>query len=407
MIKRLATVFTTSLVLALLGPTNAHAQASGNSGTTCTQSGQQVTCTTTTVFNMPSGVNLQSGSGLNQITFTGTAIVGPACTGLSAAPNVVTANQQTTVILSVSGCPNGVNYAWASPVAQVNNPVTSHALTLASGSQLYSVVVCFDANASACSTYQTTVSVQSQSTPNLSGCLVTPSASSLVQGTTGTVTASCTQGTGQAGYGVTYQWTRNGTDIAGATGSSYTITSTDTAATGNLIMGVRIGNNAPSTAAPSTTIVVTSPTSGGGGQNFCPGGQAANTFINASETYRKIYSTNLIGSNTHWVVRIPVTAGDTTLNRLVAQLNFGEAPSNQRSFRKVSLSKNLCDYTNNPGTTYLITSNSNSGSLEFRINESTRQNYPVELTTGTWYFNVQNTSCASGQRCDALLEWLN
>ncbi len=400
MIKYFARTFTAALLVLCASGSVYAQQATGTSGTTCTQSGSVVTCNTSTTFSLPSGVALQPGASGSTFSFAGAAVVGPACTGLTATPPSVQPNTPTNIALTVAGCPSGVSYTWASPVTQLNSFTVGTNLTTAV-SQPYSVTVCFDANPNACNTYNTTVTLIG-GTPALAGCTITPSTTTVAVNATPTLSASCTAGIG-ATYGVTYQWSKNGTPISGATNANYTLTTTDTAvASTTLNMSVAISNNLPSSLSPTSTVNVT-----GIQTNFCPGGQSHNATIMASEIYAKIYSSNLIGNTTHWVIRVPVGTSDTTFGRQLAQLSWAEAPSNQRAGRKISISKNLCDYTASAGTTYLLTSSSNTGARSIYINDPSAPVGLTNMTTGTWYINVTNTSCPANGSCQALVEWLN
>ena len=140
-----------------------------------------------------------------------------------------------------------------------------------------------------------------------------------------------------------------------------------------------------------------------------------NNPLSLANSYRKTYSTSTLadashdqyrlkGNNTIWSVPLIVNAGDTTAGKLVAQLNFGEAPASQRAFRKVVISKSACDMSQSAGN-FVIATQSNSGSVEITINDASRGK-PVTLTTGQYYINFQNTSCPTDQYCDALVEWL-
>lgn len=115
----------------------------------------------------------------------------------------------------------------------------------------------------------------------------------------------------------------------------------------------------------------------------------------------------LLGNSTIWTVKLVVNAADTTQGKYLAGLHFGEAPAAQRAFRKVVIARSACDMSSSAGN-IVLTTNSNSGSAEFRLNEPSRSgsNSP-NLSTGVYYINIQNTSCPAGQYCDALIEWAN
>lgn len=147
-----------------------------------------------------------------------------------------------------------------------------------------------------------------------------------------------------------------------------------------------------------------------GGANYCPPNQRITQTINASETYKKISSTGLVGTTTmQWVVKLVVEEGDTTVGKNLARLSWAEASGQQRVFRTISISKNMCDYTHTPGTTFLLTKASNSGSRQIAINDNmaVQGGASANLTPGTWYINFKNISVREGTLGDGLLEWVN
>ncbi len=140
-----------------------------------------------------------------------------------------------------------------------------------------------------------------------------------------------------------------------------------------------------------------------------------NNPLSPAHNYRKIYSTSTLadashdqyrlkGNNTIWSVPLVVNAGDTTAGKLLAQMSFGEAPASQRAFRKMVIARSACDMSSSSGN-IVLTTRSNSGSVQLAINDNSRGN-TVQLKTGQYYINTQNTSCPTGQYCDALIEWL-
>lgn len=397
-----------SLALTL---TQAHAQAvsaSGNSGTTCTQSGTTLVCTTTTTLSLPSGTNL-SGMSLPQSIATG-----PACTSLSVSPAVLSSGVATPVALTVTGCPtsSAYTYSWGSPVTQVNAASTSYTAVLSAStpSLSFSVQVCFQANPSACSTYTASVIV-SAPIPALSGCFVSASATSVTVGASPVLSASCSSGTG-AGSGVSYQWSKNSNAIAGAVSSSYTLSaSSDTATVGTNTYSVQINNSLPSNASASasitTTAAVAAPT------DYCSGTPVRLT-INAAEPYRKIYTSDYVGTFTagnDFVIQFDVTSADSTASRFLAGIEFADFGAS-RGGRYATFSQNKCDYTSTAqwitpyysGTKLAV----NAGRATVVLGPDTRS-ADVRLTPGRWYLNIQNVvgACPSNISCHAVVEWAN
>lgn len=403
---------TRALALVFVGlcsvPTFAQS-ATGTSGTTCTQSGTVLTCTTSTIVTLPSGVNLTSASGVTQFGLTGTGPTGPACTGLTASPSSVAAGGGTAVLLVVS-CPTGsYTYVWTGGNASSSTGSSASDvpnLSASNTSQLYTVNVCLASNASACSAYQTTVTLIS-STPALSSCTVSPSSTSVVQGGSTTLNASCATGTG-SGSGVQYVWTRNGTQVG--TGPSYTLTTNDTATAGSYTYSVAISNNAPSNANASSSVTVTAVV---GSNDYCPN-VPVRTFIDASSPYSRVISSDFVGSFTagdNFVIRLNVTGSDTTLGRQAVLLNFSDIGSN-RGGRYVTISQSKCDFTSGAKwvSGYLngTATPQNAASKTISLNDAGTA-AQLRLTTGTWYINVQNVvgSCPSNVSCHVVVDWAN
>jgi hypothetical protein len=389
----------------------AHAQtasATGNSGTTCSQNGTTLTCTTTTTLTLPSGTNL------NGMSLPQSIANGPVCTGLAANPSVLQSGVATLIALQVNGCPTSSTYiySWGAPVAAVNASSTTYTATLTANTptQNFSVQVCFANNPSACSTYTASIGVQA-AVPSLSGCSINPATNSVVTGSTPVLTASCSTGTG-AGSGVTYQWLRNGNTISGATASSYTLSPTaDTAVAANNSYTVQINNSAPSSASASATVTVTTPPAGS--TDYCPSTPVRLT-INASEPYRKVYTSDYVGTfsaGNDFVVQFEVGANDTTLGRFLATLGFVDFGAT-RGGRYVTFSKNKCDYTNDAQWVspnfFGIKTAVNAGTASVAVGSDSRS-ADVRLTPGRWYLNIQNVigACPSNVSCHAAVEWAN
>ena len=397
--------------IAMCAATVSAQTATGTSGTTCVQNGTVLTCTTSTTVTLPSGVSLTPATGATQFGLVGSGPTGPACTAFTASPSTVTPGVATAILLSVA-CPAGsYTYSWASPVVATGASTTT-ALTLAANtSQAYSVTVCLASNANACNTYSTTVTTTGGTTPTLSSCAISPPSATVNQGATTQLTASCATGTG-AGSGVTYQWTRNGSTIAGAQSQSYQLTSTDTASTGTFTYGVTINNNAPSQATPTASVTVNPVVVVNDG---CPNVPVRAT-IEASSPYAHLYTSDFIGSFTagdNFVVQLNVSGADSTAGRYLAQVTFADFGAT-RGGRYVTVSQNKCDYTANAkwvsayNTATGVATPQNSAAKSVSLNEPS-SGANIKLTPGTWYINVQNVvgSCPSNVSCHAIVEWYN
>lgn len=125
--------------------------------------------------------------------------------------------------------------------------------------------------------------------------------------------------------------------------------------------------------------------------------------INNSKPYWKEYSVGLAGAKDKFVARIDVSPEQTSVGGAVPQVSWAEAPSNQRVFRKISISRALGDM--NPGPEcFVLTTRSNTGVKQFGYNDPSQA---YNLTTGTWYLNVLNLDPPAAGRCDVVVEVLN
>ncbi|MBS0312944.1 MAG: hypothetical protein JSS05_02000 [Proteobacteria bacterium] len=381
--------------------------ANGQSSTNCQQTGAQLVCTTTTTLTLPTGTNL---SGMALPALTG----GPCSSVMGVAPPTIAYDTLTTVTLSLTGCPStGYTYNWAPPLAS-NTVTASMPITLTANkpSQTFRVDVCSVSNPTQCQVIQGSVGGTQGGAviPALTGCAVSPSAPTVPVGGTLTLSASCATGTG-AGAGATYQWTRNGNSIAGATSSSYALSANDVATAGTYSYGVTISNAAPSSQSPGATVTVATPT--GNANDACPA-YPVRAIINASEAFRKLYTSSLVSNFTagdDFVLQINVSANDSTVGVGFAGISFSDFGAN-RGGRWATVSQNKCDYTN---AAQWITTNfmgeryaENAGSATVTLGPDQRS-APVHLTPGVWYLNIRNVvgSCPSNQACHAVIQWSN
>ncbi len=389
------------------------ASTSGTSATTCTQTGATLVCTTVTTVALPSGTNL-SGMAIN-----GSTPNTPACTSLTASPSVIPAGVNTAILLTVNGCPTSstYTYTWASPVQAATASSTTHALTLGASSspQPYSVQVCFASAPTSCTTYSASVSVQPSVTiPSLSGCLVTPATTSITVGGAATLNATCAAGTG-AGSNVAYQWLRNGNAISGATGASYSLSASDTAAVGTasylvqITNGAASGNNASASATVTTTAVVVGPT------DYCPSTPVRATIAGTS-VFQRVWTADITSSfpaGATFVIAVNINDSATTVGRYLAALNYSDAGS-ERGGRYVTFSRSKCDFTDNaqwvsPNFQGIKTA-LNSGSASISIGASDTRSADIKLNSnGVWYLNIQNVigQCPANSSCHSVIDWAN
>ena len=86
-----------------------------------------------------------------------------------------------------------------------------------------------------------------------SGCAVTPASQSATVGSAPTLNVTCSVGSG----GYTFQWSKNGSNISGATSQTYTLSPTiDTPAVNSASYGVVVSNNLGSVSATPATVTV-------------------------------------------------------------------------------------------------------------------------------------------------------
>jgi hypothetical protein len=376
--------------LALLCIGVSAAQSStGSSGTTCTQSGTEVTCTTVTKYTLPSGVSLQSGAvgaGNFQLVGAGT----PGCSGLGATPQTVVENQATNVSLSIAGCAANSIFTWQAPAAASSTASSSHQLTLTATntSQSYAVQVCLPGATTSpgCQTYGATVGLTG-ATPPLQGCTVSPSSTSISTTGSTNLSVSCAQGTG-ANSGVTYQWRRDGQNIVGQTSSTHAVTGSALAA-GVYVYTVSLTNNASQTPVISASSAVTITNSSGGGSfALCPSGMTTPAAtIRVQDGYKTWISTDFRqhpGSTPYVIaIDVPEFASWPAGVDFDARLNYSQYSGS--SARQVSISRTPCDFSSQ-------IPDDGSRFVAFNYNPSLSAPYRgATLTSGRWYVNLRST----------------
>ena len=88
----------------------------------------------------------------------------------------------------------------------------------------------------------------------LSGCVIAPASQSVNVGTSPSLSFSC-----QTGSATSYQWLKNGSPVAGATGQTYTLSpNTDTATANSAYYQVQLTNSVNSILSAQATVNVTS-----------------------------------------------------------------------------------------------------------------------------------------------------
>ena len=374
--------------------------ASATSPASCTQSGQTLTCTTTTTFNLPSGLNLQAQTGGGTFTLASGVVTPVAPSGCAVSPASQSAAIGSTPTLSVacSGGSGSYTFQWTKNGTNISG-ATNQTYTLSpntdtgtANASSYSVLVVNTAGSNFAAAANVTISSQSAVAP--SSCSVTPATASVSVGGSQTLSASCAIGTSP----FSYAWYKGGAQIAGANSSSYTLTSGDTGSAGSQTYRVDISNAAGASSATST-VNVNAPSA------CTNSGGSVNSIIDVNVGYKQVGSSNLFGTANTYVIRLDVGASSTTVGGLTALLSHTEGVGSQRAARTVVLSPCIGDFTSSAATVLSVNSAGNTSDLS--INDPGRGVGIPNITTGTWYVNIKNTSCTANTRCDVLIDWLH
>jgi hypothetical protein len=371
--------------------------ASATSPAVCTQSGQTVTCTTTTTFNVPTGLNLQAQTGGSSFSLSsGTPIVvGPANCNVTPANASVSIGSSPTLGVTCGVGSGNYTFQWSKSTVSIAGATGStytlspNTDTAVANVSAYGVTVTNSGGSALATAANITVSTQSVIAP--SACNVTPASATVSVGGIQTLSASCGLGT----LPFSYAWFKNNTQIAGANSSSYTLTSADTASAGAQNYRVDVTNTAGTGTANSAVTVNAAP--------VCSNNGTVNSIIDVNVGYKQVGSSNLFGTGNTYIVRLDVSASATTVGGLTALISHTEGIGSQRAFRSLVLSPCAGDFTSPAAIPLSISSVGTS--IDLSINDPGRG--VPNLTTGTWYVNVRNTACTANTRCDTLIDWLH
>lgn len=287
-----------------------------------------------------------------------------------------------SVVLSAN-TGTGLTYQWLRNGTNLSGATSSSYTAATSGS--YTVVVA----SGSCSTTSAATTVTVGSAP--SATISAGGSTTFCSG--GSVTLSANTGTG-----LTYQWRRNGTNLSGATSSTYA------ASTGGTYTVVVTSSGCSTTSAGTNVTVSTSPTAtitAGGSTNFCTGGSvllSANSGTGLSYQWRRD-GTNLSGATassytatTSGSYTVVVTSGGCSTTSAATTVATGSAPTatitagGATSFcsgGSVTLSANT-----GAGLTYQWRRNGTS------ISGATSSNYSA-ATTGTYTVVVTSSGCST------------
>lgn len=365
----------------------AHAQsATGASNTRCDQTGQSMSCVTTTVFALPTVANLQSGTSLSAFTLSGSASNGaPTCSSLVASPQSISAITSTTINLTAS-CQAGATLTWSGVLTQSGSTAQDLLTLVANASKTYTLTACSSTQPTLCNVYTVTVTTSAVQTPSLQGCVINPGSAQLTAGATPNLTVSCAQGTPTS-----YSWSVNNTTVS--TSSSYSIPSSSTAAGANLAVAVAL-NNGVSSASANATYSVAAPTAGA----CTTSGDVART-INYSDNYIALNDITMGGRGAVYTLGINVGAGDSSVGKSYLPVWVGtNSPISQNGQRTVSVS--LCPNDFDPSSAQIVA----TGSIDFAVNLTTEKRRVGAGTAlvepgRTYYINVRNDTCPKNGTC--------
>ena len=214
---------------------------------------------------------------------------------------------------------------------------------------------------------------------------------------TTTVTASITAGgpttfcsggsvvlTANSGTGLTYQWTKNGTDISGATNISRTATSSGSYAVKVTKSGVT-ATSAPVTVTVSSSIA-TPTISASGPLSFCPGGSVT---LSSSSSTGNLWSNNAttqsITVSSSGSYTVTVTSGTCSATSAATVVSTSTSPAAPTI--STSGSTSLC-----PGTGITLTSSATSTGGYVWSTGATTRSIAVQ-SAGTYWVRTGTTTC--------------
>ncbi len=385
-------------IAAVIALNSANAQsATGASTTKCDQTGQSLSCVTTTLFALPANTTLPAASGVTTFTLTGGAAGAPTCSSYSASPQTIPAITPTTINLTAT-CQTGATQTWSGVQTQSQNQSVSTAadqLTLVSGgSKTYTLSVCSSTQTTLCNTYPVTVTTTTTTqTPALLGCAISPASAQISKGSSPNLTVSCAQGTPTG-----YSWSLNNAVVS--TAANYPIpsnlTNVDNA---NLVVTVSLSNSV-STASAGATYTTPPPVVGGSCNTF---GDAART-INYSDSYIALNDITMGGRGATYILALNVGANDSSVGKSYLPVWVGtNSPVSQNGQRTVAVSLCPNDFGGSNGTSTPAQILA-SGAIDFAVNfttEARRAGTGTALVQPgrTYYVNVRNDTCPTGGTC--------
>lgn len=381
----IAATFAAIVALNLFQPANAQS-ASGTSNTRCDQTGQSMSCVTTTVFALSAADTLQSGTSLSAFTLSGGASGAPTCSSLVASPQLIPAITSTRVDLTAN-CQAGATLSWSGVLTQSGSTAQDVLTLVGGGSKTYTLTACSSTQTTLCNVYTVSVTTTATQTP-LSGCAITPGSAQLTAGASPNLTVSCSQG----GTPTSYSWSVNNTQVS--TSSSYAIPSGSTVAGSNLAVSVVLSNGVSPAATASAVYSVAAPAAGA----CTTSGDVART-INYSDNYIALNDITMGGVGAVYTLGVNVRIGDSSVGKSYLPVWVGtNSPISQNGQRTVSVS--LCPNDFNPTSAQIVA----SGSIDFAVNLTTEKRRVGSGTAlvepgRTYYINVRNETCPKNGTC--------
>ena len=380
----IAAAFAAIVALNFIQPANAQS-ASGASNTRCDQTGQSMSCVTTTVFALPTAAILQAGTSLSAFSLSGGASGAPTCSSLVASPQSIPAITSTRVDLTAN-CLAGATLTWSGVRTQSGSTAQDQLTLVAGDSKTYTLTACSSTQATLCNVYSVTVTTSAAQTPSLQGCVINPGSAQLTAGAAPNLTVSCTQGTPTS-----YSWSVNSNPVS--TSSSYSIPSGSTVAGANLSVSVAL-NNGVSSATANATYSVAAPIVGA----CTTSGDVART-INYSDNYIALNDITMGGRGAVYSLGVNVGAGDSSIGKSYLPVWVGtNSPISQNGQRTVSVS--LCPNDFDPVSAQIVA----TGSIDFAVNLTTEKRRIGSGTAlvepgRTYYINVRNDTCPKNGTC--------
>jgi hypothetical protein len=381
----------TASLLFVVAPTGVQSQnAQGTSTTTCTQSGNSLTCATTTTVALPSGVNLQSQTSGASFTLTGNSNPNvPSCSALNATPNPVTA-ANTDVGLAAICVAGTYDYFWNG--SSTPSPSSSFTVTApfanSTAAQTFSVAVCSSGvipSSGNCANLARQVTFSLPVAP--SGCSVSPSSSTAAAGASVTLTASCSSGNPTG-----FAWTKDGQAVSGSgsqiSNIAFAAGSTSPSTTTYAVIA---SNGVGSAPAVSTTVNRAL----GGGINYCGSGALTN-YIMSMGAAATIDTSGQAGT-TEVSIALQVPSTTTTAGRTTGypNISFVETPSGVADIKEVTISRNRCDFTNPEFWIARAADQASTSRSRIYLNDPNRTGFGLLKidSSSVWYLNIRNLTC--------------